>query len=218
LTLNRMAATALLAQRSHLIRGATLELGVGEHPFCREGTVVSLDVEVTYGPDIQGDAHALPFVSGAFDTVIASQVFEHLHTPSAALDEVQRVLRPGGHLLLAVPFLFFLHQEPHDYQRFTSHGIGELFRDRPFAIEILAFGGRVVAAVDLLCTSTRSSSLPRRALRKARKIVSPPRPQDVTRLGRWLADRDPREFPIGYVVCAERLTNGPLHPGSPMRR
>jgi hypothetical protein len=53
-------------------------------------------------------------------------------------------------------------------------------------------------------TPAPSSSVPRRALRKARKLVLPPKPQQVTRLGRWLASRDAGEFPMGYVVLATR--------------
>ncbi len=207
MTLNRLAATAALARRAGLASGVVLELGVGEYPYARSATTVSLDIDLTYGPDAQGDAHALPFATASFDTVVASQVFEHLHTPARALGEVARVLRPGGRLVLAVPFLYFVHQAPHDYQRLTRFGLEHLFADQPFDIEIDAFGGRLPAAFDLLFTSTSSSSVPRRALRKLRKTVAPPRPQEVTRLGRWLADRDPHEFPMGYVVVGTRLAS-----------
>jgi SAM-dependent methyltransferase len=204
-TLSRQASVAVLADRADLIRGRVLELGVGEHPFAKTVEVVSLDIDPTYQPDVRGDAHAMPFAGATFDTVIASQVFEHLRAPALALDEVQRVLRTGGNLLLAVPFLFFLHQAPHDYQRLTRYGFEELFRDRPFSVEIIDFGGRIPAVIDLIFTTTPSSSFPRRALRKARKVVAPPKPQRVTRLGQWVAHRDAHEFPIGYVVVATRL-------------
>ena len=118
-----------------------------------------------------------------------------------------RVLRPGGHLLLAMPFLYFVHQAPHDYQRLTRYGLERLFGDQPFDIEIQPFGGRLPAALDLIFTSTPSSSVPRRAVRKLRKVVAPPRPQEVTRLGQWLAARPPHEFPMGYVVLATRRTD-----------
>jgi SAM-dependent methyltransferase len=203
-TLNRVAATAVMAQHADLLTGVVLELGVGEHPFARSATTVSVDIDPTYGADIRGDAHALPLAGSSFDTVVASQVFEHLHTPAQALAEVARVLRPGGHLLLAMPFLYFVHQAPHDYQRLTRYGLERLFGDQPFDIEIRAFGGRLPAAIDLVLTSTASSSVARRAVRKARKTLAPPRPQQVTRLGRWLAARDPHEFPMGYVVVATR--------------
>jgi SAM-dependent methyltransferase len=203
-TLNRQAATAVMARYADAITGTVLELGVGEHPFARSATTISVDIALAYRPDVQADAHALPLATAAFDTVVASQVFEHLHTPSMALGELARVLRPGGRLVLAVPFLFFVHQEPYDYQRLTRFGLEHLFADQPFDIEITAFGGRLPAALDVLFTSTTSSTVPRRAVRKVRKTVSPPRPQQVTRLGRWLAERDPHEFPSGYVVVGTR--------------
>lgn len=49
--------------------------------------------------------HGLPFASGAADAVLFSEVIEHLVDPDAALDELRRVLRPGGHLLLSTPNL-----------------------------------------------------------------------------------------------------------------
>ncbi|MEU5302813.1 class I SAM-dependent methyltransferase [Streptomyces noursei] len=47
----------------------------------------------------------LPFATGSADAVLFSEVIEHLVDPDAALDELRRVLRPGGHLLLSTPNL-----------------------------------------------------------------------------------------------------------------
>ncbi|MFI5660551.1 methyltransferase domain-containing protein [Streptomyces sp. NPDC051684] len=49
--------------------------------------------------------HGLPFADGAADAVLLSEVIEHLVDPDAALDEIRRVLRPGGHLMLSTPNL-----------------------------------------------------------------------------------------------------------------
>ncbi|MEU1314560.1 class I SAM-dependent methyltransferase [Streptomyces tibetensis] len=47
----------------------------------------------------------LPFASGSADAVLFSEVVEHLVDPDAALDEIRRILRPGGHLMLSTPNL-----------------------------------------------------------------------------------------------------------------
>ncbi|MEV3859127.1 class I SAM-dependent methyltransferase [Streptomyces sp. NPDC050095] len=49
--------------------------------------------------------HGLPFGDGTADAVLLSEVIEHLVDPDAALDEIRRVLRPGGHLMLSTPNL-----------------------------------------------------------------------------------------------------------------
>ena len=52
---------------------------------------------------VQGDGTLLPFSDGAFDRIIASEVLEHIENDQAALDELARVLRPGGTIALTVP-------------------------------------------------------------------------------------------------------------------
>lgn len=74
-------------------------------------------------PDIFADASRLPLHDASIDTVILLEVLEHLRHPAQVLSEIARVLRPGGHLLLTMPFLYPVHDAPHDYQRYTCHGL-----------------------------------------------------------------------------------------------
>jgi SAM-dependent methyltransferase len=61
--------------------------------------------------------------SERYDTVLCSEVLEHLPHPERAVTELCRVLRPDGCLILSVPFLSRLHEEPNDFFRFTEHGL-----------------------------------------------------------------------------------------------
>ena len=70
--------------------------------------------------DVRADIVALPFRSGAFDAIKATEVLEHVPDPAAALRECARVLRAGGHLVATAPFLERLHGDPDDYARFTE--------------------------------------------------------------------------------------------------
>jgi len=94
------------------------------------------------GLDIVGDLHALPIRTGSMDAVVCTVTLEHLHSPWIALEEMGRVVTPGGTGFLVVPFMWELHQEPHDYFRYTSHGIRHLAERAGFEVgEIIPMGG-----------------------------------------------------------------------------
>lgn len=69
---------------------------------------------------------SLPFESESFDHSVAFQVLEHHPDPRQMLSEMARVIKPGGLILLTMPFMGGLHEEPHDYQRLTPYGFAEL--------------------------------------------------------------------------------------------
>lgn len=71
--------------------------------------------------DYYYDGDVLPFANDSFDAVISVSVLEHTPTPYQLFREMARVLKPGGIMIQHVPFSFRLHEEPHDYYRFTRH-------------------------------------------------------------------------------------------------
>ena len=77
-------------------------------------------------PDYFYDGERLPFEEGSFDTVVSIQVLEHTPQPRHLVAEMARVLKKDGTLILAAPFSFRLHEEPHDYFRYSPHGLREL--------------------------------------------------------------------------------------------
>jgi SAM-dependent methyltransferase len=98
--------------------------------------------------DVLADLTALPFRAGAFHAAINVVTLEHLREPGRALAEIARTLEPGGVLLLAAPHEWEVHQAPHDYFRYTRHGLQYLLEQAGFeAVEIRAVGGyfRLVA-------------------------------------------------------------------------
>lgn len=86
-------------------------------------------------PDISADAHALPFKEDLFDTVVMLEIAEHLTEPHLALSEARRVLKSGGILFLSTPFMYPTHDQPHDYNRWTVHGLRILAEKSNFIVE-----------------------------------------------------------------------------------
>jgi SAM-dependent methyltransferase len=78
------------------------------------------DIGLAGRPDVAADLLALPFRDASFDAVKATEVLEHVPDAARALDECRRVLRPGGHLIVTVPFLERLHGDPDDFARYTE--------------------------------------------------------------------------------------------------
>ena len=76
--------------------------------------------------DVYGDGAHLPIRSETMDTVLCTQTLEHVPEPWAVMDEIARVLRPGGHLILTVPLEWGLHGEPYDFYRYTMYGLRHL--------------------------------------------------------------------------------------------
>lgn len=80
--------------------------------------------------DVVADAHELSTAfDRPFDGIMAISVFEHLARPWIAAREVAALLKPGGMLMVHVPFAFPEHGYPDDYWRFTKSGLRILFED-----------------------------------------------------------------------------------------
>ncbi len=115
------------------VSGKLLDAGCGNKPYVGIlGTCVQQYIGLEKGrtryerADVWGDVLALPFRDGTCDTVLCNQVLEHVPQPQLAIDEMARVLRPNGYLILTAPHIWGLHEVPHDYFRFTPYGLRHL--------------------------------------------------------------------------------------------
>ena len=115
---------------AHTSRAYTLDIGCANSPYAASfKNRVGFDVMPGKGIDVVGDAHALPFQDEEFEQVLCTEVLEHLHTPQEAINEMFRVLKKDGTLILTTRFLFPLHDTRGDYFRFTKYGLRYLLRD-----------------------------------------------------------------------------------------
>lgn len=148
-----------LCSVKHLLTGSLLDLGCGRKPYqARFGSIVQnwigLDVPMAASgrpaADVFGSALQTPFGSGVFDTVLSTQVLEHVPRPADLMCEASRILKPGGHLILTAPQTNPLHEEPHDFFRYTSHGLRLLAENAGFEVVQLTPLGGAIATVGQL--------------------------------------------------------------------
>lgn len=85
--------------------------------------ILSFDIDEDRGPDVVGDICTYDFKEKRFDVIIMSEVLQFLQTPQIGIDNVYKILKPGGRLILTSPFVFPLHDRPYDLYRFTKHGL-----------------------------------------------------------------------------------------------
>ncbi len=124
------------------ISGRTLDVGCGSKPYEQlydSTEYVGLEYDTPQNragkkADHFYDGETFPFGDGEFDSVVANEVFEHVFNPNRFLDEVHRVLKPGGMVLMTMPFVWDEHEQPHDFARYSSFGIRHLLEQHGFEI------------------------------------------------------------------------------------
>jgi len=121
--------------------GVIYDLGAGELPYKSfVSDLVSQYVSVDWAEslhDLKADIFAdlnqpFPIDSAVADTVLSLSVMEHLHEPQRFLNEAYRILKVGGVMILHVPFMWWVHEAPYDYFRYTPYGLMRLFEEAGF--------------------------------------------------------------------------------------
>ena len=132
------------------VKGALLDAGAGRlsYRFILEDycdSYRSVDIDTRSGEvDTLGDIQKLPLKEETFDSVFCTQVLEHVPEPQEAVYEVFRVLKKGGYAIFTVPHLAYLHNEPHDYYRYTKHGLKHMLEKTGFEVkQIISAGGLI---------------------------------------------------------------------------
>lgn len=137
----------VIQQALPYVKGRVLDLGAGMAKYKlilskKAQSYVACDVRKTEGIDVVSDVMNLVFPSESFDTVISTQVFEHVSNPFMAAREIKRVLKPGGHAIITAPFMVPFHPDPQDNFRFSKDGLKEVFELENFEVlESGIYGG-----------------------------------------------------------------------------
>lgn len=104
-----------------------LVLNVGGGPHRLSDDEIVLNIGPFPNVDLVADGHHIPLADGTLDGVFSLAVLEHVPDPKRVVAEMIRVLKPGGWLYSEVPFIWFFHGYPSDFQRYTLEGMKRLF-------------------------------------------------------------------------------------------
>ncbi len=136
-----------------------LDLGCGVKPF---QPIYDKKVKESFGIEVETTLHDqsrvdkfydgrnIPFSDASFDVVFSTEVMEHVPDPNHFLSEIHRVLKKDGIAILTVPFFVPLHEQPHDYYRYTSFGLEHLVKTNGFAMKKMEVFGDYIAVITSL--------------------------------------------------------------------
>jgi SAM-dependent methyltransferase len=190
--------------------GRLVDLGCGKAPLYgiyqnKVDSVVCVDWEQslhgTEFVDHEMDLNdALAFSDESFDTVLSTDVLEHIREPAMFWSEMARICKTGGHVILGTPFLYWIHERPRDYARYTRYNLGhECERNGLKIIYMKEYGGAPEVILTLLMKMADRHKRTCRIMDKiARFLVTLPR---IAKYSKSTSEL----FPLGYCIVAVKL-------------
>lgn len=189
-------------------RGDFLDLGCGNVPYYQiykdqVNKVICIDWANSYHENTHLDYIAdlnedIPLEPDSVDTVLLTDVLEHIREPNHLFNQISIILRKNGRLILGVPFFYHLHEEPYDYHRYTKHKLIDFCEKNSLeVVSLKEVGGPLTVISDIL-----AKSIPSRKLSVIFQKVA----WSVLKNGwfRKFDDRKKAQFPRTYVVIAEK--------------
>lgn len=167
--------------------GNLLDVGCGKMPY-KDFIINNSNVKQYSGLDLEGgkiydnavkpdyywDGKAMPFEDESFQTILITEVLEHCAEPELVLKECFRVLDDGGVLFFTVPFIWNLHEVPHDEYRYTPFSLQRHLKNSGFRdIEIHATGGWHAAMALMLGAWVRRSPMKKRKRKVLSHMIKP---------------------------------------------
>jgi SAM-dependent methyltransferase len=209
LGLYQVVAPALRAYAA----GKLLDAGCGTMPFRMYlkplvAEYHSLDIqkrvpEVEFVSDLE---NMQPVISEDYDVVLCTEALEHTPHPQIVIREIWRILRPHGKIILSVPYLSRLHEEPFDYYRFTEHGLRVLLSENGFSVLQLKTTGSLFSFIGHQISTFIVGSVWHLPIIKYLAFFLN---SILCTLPCFFFDKLPflaTKFPLGYVVVAEKTS------------
>ncbi len=195
------------------VSGKLLDLGCGNVPlfeayksYITENTCIDWENTIHKNPflDIETDINQpLPIDDKTFDTVILSDVLEHIRKPEELIAEVYRIMKPNGKFILNIPFFYWLHEQPFDYFRYTKFALQSMLEDAGFKIiKIEAMGGTPEVLTDIFCKNALAIPIIGKPIVLFIQFIT--RLFLKTGVGKKVSKKTAEKFPLGYFVVVEK--------------
>ena len=140
----RTRLESAIASQTSRAKGVFLDVGCGVKPYEKVfGSFVDKYYGIEYSPesgyrgnraDVAGDASEMPFADESFDTILCTEVMEHVMHPEKVVAEFARILKPGGRAIVTVPFFYPIH-DTFDFFRYTDQGMAVIMKRYGLEIE-----------------------------------------------------------------------------------
>ncbi len=137
-----------------LSAGRVVEIGVSKNyspykTWIPSTEYITIDQRHSFKPHLCADACNLGILADSVDTVIILEVLEHTLFPFDVIQEMHRILKPGGKCILSTRFIFPYHPSPKDYYRFTRDALDTFFQSFS-SVSILEHGNRFQSAWQIM--------------------------------------------------------------------
>lgn len=158
-TFRRELLDSFLNEHKHLMAGDVLDIGGKKEnkrgrfqpPKENVSSWKYVNIDESTKPDCLCSAENIPIIDSSIDVFLMCEVLEHLEKPEIVLAEAYRLLRPGGHGILTIPFLYPVHGDPFDFQRWTDIKLKLVLEQKGFEIMAVSpMGGTVAVVMDLI--------------------------------------------------------------------
>ena len=155
------------------LKGSILDMGCGRMPYKplilangRITNYIGLDLEMgVYAdkkkPDLSWNGTKIPLEDDSVNNILAIEVFEHIPNPEIVLNEILRVLTPGGVFFFTIPFIWPLHDIPDDEYRYTPFSFERHLKNSGFFnIDLKPLGGWDTALAQMIGLWIKRKQMP----------------------------------------------------------
>lgn len=141
----------------------------------------------------------LPVKDNRFDTILLTDVLEHILNPDLLLKEMTRILKPGGKMIITVPFFHLLHEEPYDYFRYTEFRLKMFCEENGLKVlKLFPYGASLEILIDFIAKHISFSSILSKLNYSFGKLIS------NSFIGKKIYSSTYSKYPLGYCLVTQK--------------